>query len=52
VAEAQAGKMLLAYKVNGEVLPRQHGFPLRAVAEDHYGSEWVKYVDRITVERS
>jgi DMSO/TMAO reductase YedYZ molybdopterin-dependent catalytic subunit len=29
-------------------LPQKHGFPLRLVAEDHYGARWVKYVDRIT----
>ena len=40
----------LAYQVNGMALPRRHGFPLRVVAEDDYGSDWIKYVDRITVE--
>lgn len=39
-----------AYEVNGEPLPRKHGFPLRIVAEDRYGSEWVKYVYKVTVE--
>jgi len=31
-------------------LPPKHGAPLRVVAEDYYGSDWVKYVDRISVE--
>jgi DMSO/TMAO reductase YedYZ molybdopterin-dependent catalytic subunit len=44
MAEVAADKIFLAYQVNGQVLPRKHGFPLRVVAEDHYGSEWVKYV--------
>ena len=44
IAEVAADKIFLAYRVNGQVLPRKHGFPLRVVAEDHYGSEWVKYV--------
>ena len=42
-------KTFLAYRVNGEVLPQKHGFPLRLVYEDAYGSDWVKYVDEIAV---
>lgn len=42
-------QVLLAYEVNGVALPKKHGFPLRVVAQDHYGSEWVKYVYRLTV---
>ncbi len=42
-------KILLACRVNGEPLPRKHGFPLRLVYEDAYGSDWVKYVERIEV---
>jgi sulfoxide reductase catalytic subunit YedY len=38
--------------VNGKDLPRRHGFPLRVVAEDSYGSDWVKYVTRVSVERA
>jgi len=48
--EIQADKIFLAYGVNGVPLPQKHGFPLRLVAEDHYGHEWVKFVYRITVE--
>jgi sulfoxide reductase catalytic subunit YedY len=33
--------------VNGKILPKRHGFPLRLVAEDQYGYEWVKYVHRL-----
>ena len=47
IAEVTANKIFLAYQVNGQVLPRKHGFPLRVVAEDHYGSEWVKYVHEV-----
>lgn len=47
--EIRSGKVFLAYGVNGHPLPQKHGFPLRLVAEDHYGSRWVKYVDKITV---
>jgi sulfoxide reductase catalytic subunit YedY len=42
-------KILLAYRVNGEPLPQKHGFPLRLVYEDAYGSDWVKYVDEIVI---
>jgi DMSO/TMAO reductase YedYZ molybdopterin-dependent catalytic subunit len=42
-------RILLAYRVNGEPLPQKHGFPLRLVYEDAYGSDWVKYVDELVV---
>ncbi len=44
-----SNRVFLAYQVNGEVLPRRHGFPLRVVAEGYYGYDWVKYVRKITV---
>ena len=47
MAEVAANKIFLAYEVNGQVLPRKHGFPCRVVAEDHYGSVWVKFVHQI-----
>jgi sulfoxide reductase catalytic subunit YedY len=47
--ELDQKKIFLAYRVNGEILPRKHGFPLRLVYEDAYGSEWVKYVKEIVV---
>ena len=49
IEEIMADKIFMAYQVNGEVLPERHGFPIRLVAEDHYGGRWVKYVDRIIV---
>lgn len=45
--EVTAGKVFLAYAVNGQTLPMKHGFPLRAVAADRFGSDWVKYVYKI-----
>jgi sulfoxide reductase catalytic subunit YedY len=51
VQDILSDKVFLAYQVNGQILPQKHGFPLRVVAEDHYGYEWVKYVDQITVEK-
>jgi len=42
-------KIFLAYRVNDETLPQKHGFPLRLVYEDAYGSDWVKYVEEVVV---
>lgn len=50
IQEVLNEKVFLAHGVNGETLPRKHGFPLRLVAEDHYGGQWVKYVYKMTVE--
>ena len=47
IEEIASDKIFLAYEVNGNVLPTKHGFPLRVVAEDHYGDEWIKYVHKI-----
>jgi DMSO/TMAO reductase YedYZ molybdopterin-dependent catalytic subunit len=48
--EVLSGKVFLAYGVNGEPLPEKHGFPLRVVAEGHYGSRWRKFVEKMEVE--
>jgi sulfoxide reductase catalytic subunit YedY len=45
-------RVFLAFGVNGEVLPRKHGFPLRVVAEGYYGGEWLKYVYKVTAAKS
>jgi sulfoxide reductase catalytic subunit YedY len=45
--EVQSGRVFLAYGVNGQTLPQKHGFPLRAVAADRFGSDWVKFVYKI-----
>jgi len=47
IADIRSNKVFLAYAVNREKLPQKHGFPLRIVAEDYYGSDWVKYVYKI-----
>ena len=47
IADIRSDKVFLAYQVNGERLPQKHGFPLRIVAEDYYGDQWVKYVYKI-----
>ncbi|MGA8280788.1 MAG: molybdopterin-dependent oxidoreductase [Desulfobacterales bacterium] len=48
--EVAENKIILAHGVNGQTLPERHGFPLRLVAEDHYGDEWVKCVVKIIVQ--
>ena len=50
IDELLKDKVFLAYQVNEKPLPERHGFPLRLVAEDHYGGRWVKYVDKVTVD--
>jgi sulfoxide reductase catalytic subunit YedY len=52
INDIKSNTVFLAYRVNGEVLPQRHGFPLRAVADGYYGHDWVKYVYRITVDRA
>jgi len=49
IEDILSNKVFLAYGVNGENLPKRHGFPLRVVAEGYYGSFWVKYVHKIKV---
>jgi DMSO/TMAO reductase YedYZ molybdopterin-dependent catalytic subunit len=51
IQEILSNKVFLSYQVNGQILPERHGFPLRIVAEGHYGYEWVKYVDQVTIEK-
>jgi DMSO/TMAO reductase YedYZ molybdopterin-dependent catalytic subunit len=37
----------LAYNINGEPLPRQHGFPLRVLMPGRYGMKMPKWLTRI-----
>src|SRR5918995_1978191 len=48
VAEALGDDALLAYALNGEPLPPQHGFPLRLVIAGWYGMAHVKWLGAIT----
>jgi DMSO/TMAO reductase YedYZ molybdopterin-dependent catalytic subunit len=47
VADARQGGVLLAYAMNGEPLPVQHGFPLRVVVPDWYAVASVKWLTEI-----
>jgi DMSO/TMAO reductase YedYZ molybdopterin-dependent catalytic subunit len=42
---------LLVYEMNGEPLPADHGFPLRALWPGRYGQKQPKWLQRITVQR-
>jgi DMSO/TMAO reductase YedYZ molybdopterin-dependent catalytic subunit len=47
-----AREFLLATHVGGDRLSHGHGAPLRLVAPDRRGFQWVKWVDRVEVRRS
>jgi DMSO/TMAO reductase YedYZ molybdopterin-dependent catalytic subunit len=46
----QNDSIFLAHTVNGEILPLEHGYPIRLVAKDRFGYDWVKWVERLIVE--
>ncbi len=45
-------RLLLATRVGGAPLSAGHGFPLRLVAPHRRGYWWVKWVDRVEVQRT
>jgi DMSO/TMAO reductase YedYZ molybdopterin-dependent catalytic subunit len=47
IAEATREDVLLAYEINGQPLPPQHGFPLRLLVPGWYGMTSVKWLRRI-----
>lgn len=49
VAKAMHPDTLLAYGMNGDVLPMDHGFPLRAVVPGWVGSSSIKWLGHIHV---
>src|SRR5579859_2519737 len=49
MAEAQGDGVMLAYAINGQPLPPQHGFPLRLMVPGWYGMAHVKWLRSITV---
>jgi len=42
-----AGDVLLAYELNGALLPAEHGFPVRLVVPGYYGTNSVKWLWRL-----
>ncbi len=49
LAKALQRTVLLAYAMNGEPLPREHGAPLRAIVPGWYAMASVKWLTRIVV---
>jgi len=42
-----ADDVFLAFRMNGEPLPREHGYPLRAIVPGIYGMKQVKWLSKI-----
>lgn len=47
LAEAMSDDVLLAYEVNGQALPPQHGYPVRLLVPGWYGMTSVKWLQSI-----
>ena len=50
-AKAIRPEVLIAYQMNGRDLPRDHGFPVRAVVPGYYGMSSVKWLTGIQAVR-
>src|SRR5438552_5354590 len=49
--KALRSEVLIAYQMNGRELPRDHGFPVRAIVPAHYGMASVKWLTGIQAVR-
>lgn len=47
----QSKNMLMAFKMNGVVLPPERGYPFQLVAEDKLGYKWVKWINHIELSK-
>lgn len=52
LADATRPEVFVAYEMNGEPLPQNHGFPIRLMAPGWYGVANVKWLDHIHVQDS
>jgi DMSO/TMAO reductase YedYZ molybdopterin-dependent catalytic subunit len=50
-AKALQPEVLIAYQMNGQDLPLDHGFPVRAIVPGHYGMASVKWLTHIEAVR-
>jgi len=41
--------LMLAYKINGLILPPERGFPFQIVAEGKWGYKWAKWIRKIEI---
>lgn len=48
-AVSRSGDVLLVYEMNGEDIPRDHGYPLRVVVPGHVAARSVKWLRKIAV---
>jgi len=44
-----SNNIMIAYKMNGVILPPNRGFPFQLVAESKYGYKWIKWITQIEV---
>lgn len=49
VEDSLRDNTMLSYKLNGEALPKEHGYPLRLVIEGKYGYKWIKWITQIKI---
>jgi hypothetical protein len=49
IVDATQPDVILAYEMNGETLPVDHGFPVRLVVPGKFGYKWVKWIVAIQV---
>jgi DMSO/TMAO reductase YedYZ molybdopterin-dependent catalytic subunit len=49
LGDARDSQALLAYAVNGEPIPRRHGYPLRVIVPGWYGMASVKWLAEVEV---
>ena len=46
------GEVILAYEMNGEDLPRDHGYPVRMIIPGHVGARQVKWLHKIKLSNT
>ena len=49
IEEAMDERTLLVYAINGQMLPNEHGFPLRVFIPNHYGMKQPKWITQMVV---
>jgi DMSO/TMAO reductase YedYZ molybdopterin-dependent catalytic subunit len=50
LGEILTKSFFLAHTVDSQILPREHGYPIRLVAREHFGFDWIKWIDRIEIQ--
>jgi len=43
------GDVILAYEMNGQPIPRSHGFPVRAIVPGHAGARFCKFLEKVSI---